>query len=236
MALQTQWVDKKQVTTAPPEHDETKPDVMDLFPSPVYVVGKTKNHDEIQEELTAASLSCDYSYFHKDHPTHFLSNEGLMGNILEDKKCNKFIKELHGHIAQYAGHIGFQPQRCRIESSWFSRFDKGHYAHIHHHGPTDFSGVYYLKTTGDDGRLFFNSPNPHLETSLPYTALGNRMTVRTQQGMLLIFPGWMQHGVETNTTDSSRITLSFNISFSEQLTANDMLSQRNNNPKGFKVT
>ena len=230
MALQTQWVDEKQVAS---EHDDTKPDVMDLFPSPVYVVGMINNYDEIQEELTDASLSCDYSFFHNDHPTHYISDKGLFGNILEEKNCNKFIQELHRHIGQYASHIGFSPQRCRIETSWLSRFDKGHYAHIHHHGPTDFSGVYYLKTTGDDGRIFFNSSNPHLETCYPYTSLGNRVTVRTQQGMLLLFPGWLQHGVETNTKDSSRITCSFNISFSEILTN---VTPQKQNPKGFKVT
>ena len=237
MALQTQWVNERQVTPVTPvtpEHDESKPDVLDLFPTPLYIVGKVKNFDEIQEELTAASLSTDYSYLHESHPTHFLSGSGLNGNILEEKNCNKFIKELHGHIGQYATAIGFRPQRCKIQASWISRFDKGHCLHIHNHGPVDFSGVYYLKTTGDDGRIFFNSSNPNLETSFPYRSLGERKVIKTQEGMLLLFPGWLQHGVETNTTDSSRMTLSFNISFSEILTIPQQSPKKN--PKGFKVT
>ena len=31
------------------------------------------------------------------------------------------------------------------------------------------------------------------------------------EGMLLIFPGWMEHGVTPNTTDNDRIVISANI-------------------------
>ena len=29
----------------------------------------------------------------------------------------------------------------------------------------------------------------------------------------MMFPGWLKHGVYTNTTDNTRISISFNIEF-----------------------
>ena len=98
-----------------------------------------------------------------------------------------------------------------ISSSWFALFKKGNYAHVHNHGDCDIAGVYYFKKVDDDGSLFFCNSSQVAECSIFKTG---RITTNCSEGDILLFPGWMDHGVETNNTDDERISLSFNISFS----------------------
>ena len=36
---------------------------------------------------------------------------------------------------------------------------------------------------------------------------------KPEVGKILLFPGWLKHGINTNNTDNIRISLSFNICF-----------------------
>ena len=40
-----------------------------------------------------------------------------------------------------------------------------------------------------------------------------RMVVNPTEGELILFPGWLDHGVQTNDTDDERVSVSFNIRF-----------------------
>ena len=72
---------------------------------------------------------------------------------------------------------------------------------------------WYYKTNKEDGYLYFQTPNPYLEGSLCYTNQGHRWKHSPQEGKLLLFPGWLKHGVTTNETEDTRISISFNIIF-----------------------
>jgi len=39
----------------------------------------------------------------------------------------------------------------------------------------------------------------------------SEVRMRPEEGRLYIFPGWMEHGVEENQSDSDRISISFNV-------------------------
>ena len=145
--------------------------------------------------------------------THYLSTD-FVGefNIIKELGLHKIKKEIDKHVRNYCDELGFEMQEYKMES-WFSKFEKGNYAHIHNHGITDISGVYYYKTNGEDGRLFFKSPNKNLETSKCYIKLSGRRKYKPREGDIVLFPGWLDHGVETNSTDNIRISLAFNILF-----------------------
>ena len=142
----------------------------------------------------------------------FSQEDSKDSNIIRDLNLGKLEKEIDIHIQEYCDVIGHPFSKYKM-SSWFSKFENGSYAHIHNHGDSDISGVYYCKTNGDDGKFFFESPNDHLMTSRIYKHLGVRWEYIPQCGKLILFPGWMKHGVETNITDNTRISISFNIKF-----------------------
>ena len=102
-----------------------------------------------------------------------------------------------------------EPGQWKIQDSWFAKFNKGHYAHIHSHGHADIAGVYYFQTNNEDGTIFFEAPSKCMANAKCYRP--PRYEQRAEAGKILFFPGWLEHGVTTNTSDESRISLSFNI-------------------------
>ena len=110
--------------------------------------------------------------------------------------------------SQVGSHYSFLPY---TRTSWFSLFKKGNYAHIHRHGFSDISGVYYYRTNGSDGDIFFETPVTETACSKFWMDHAFTFSNRTRKRSNFTFPGWLSHGVRTNTTDNSRISLSFNI-------------------------
>lgn len=99
----------------------------------------------------------------------------------------------------------------------------GHKMHSH---PNNFlSGVYYVQT--DDGADTINFHDPRSQTGIirpPVTELTaentDQVVVKVKNGTLLVFPAWLPHSVDANTSQKVRISISFNImihSYSEDL-------------------
>jgi len=187
-----------------------------LYATPVYssmvVDYQTINYhiDKVMDKLKFYSLDT----WGKTHliSIDFTKKSSEDFNIIKDLRLKKLEKEIDNHVKEYCDEIGFTYSKYKM-TSWFSKFENGSYAHIHNHGDSDISGVYYYKTNGDDGKFFFESPNVHLTTSRIYNHRGVRWEYIPHCGKIILFPGWLRHGVETNNTDNTRISISFNIKF-----------------------
>ena len=190
---------------------ESEDSIMNLYPTPVYST-QIGDFDNVQKELFSALNEKAEFQMNPVWASHYLTDIFFRLNVLEEFKLNKFTAELTKHIIEYCKYLNYNGN-CRITESWFSLFKKGNYGHMHHHGGSDISGVYYVKTNGEDGNLFFDSPNPHLGTSKVYSNLTPRHEFKPKEGNLMLFPGWLMQGIQTNTTDNERISLSFNVSF-----------------------
>jgi len=187
--------------------------IQNLYPTPIYS-SKVGNFDAIQHEMFSALKKTEFE-MHPCWSSHYLSDIRFELNVVKDHQMNVFVEELSKHIINYCQYLNYNGN-CSITESWFSLFKKGNYGHVHHHGATDISGVYYIKTNGEDGNLFFETPNPHLGTSKLFSNLTPRHEYKPEEGNLMLFPGWLMHGIQTNTTDNERISLSFNISFPDK--------------------
>lgn len=183
--------------------------ILSTFSTPIYS-SKIFDYDLIQDELEEAYNQIDFSMNPHWGNTHYLSDPTFRENLIIEYNLENFYKEIHNHLNNYCESIEFSIREYFISSSWFALFKKGNYAHIHNHGECDIAGVYYFKKIDDDGSLFLCSPATVAESSIFKTG---RLTTGCSQGDILLFPGWMDHGVETNNTDDDRISLSFNISF-----------------------
>lgn len=187
-----------------------------LYATPVYssmvVDYQTINYhiDKVMDKLKFYSLDT----WGKTHliSIDFTKKSSKDFNIIKDLRLKKLEKEIDNHVKEYCDEIGFTYSKYKM-NSWFSKFENGSYAHIHNHGDSDISGVYYYKTNGDDGKFFFESPNDHLTTSRIYKHRGVRWEYIPHCGKIILFPGWLRHGVQTNNTDNTRISISFNIKF-----------------------
>jgi uncharacterized protein (TIGR02466 family) len=92
----------------------------------------------------------------------------------------------------------------------------GHRAHDH---PNNFlSGVYYVRTHPGADSVTFIDPRPQTRIIRPpVTELSaentEQVVLKVKDGMLLLFPAWLQHSVDPNRSGRARISLGFNIMF-----------------------
>jgi uncharacterized protein (TIGR02466 family) len=170
-----------------------------------------ENEDAIQEELLSKLDKVNFNMKNGWGQTHYLSDPTFSENFLIDNECSLFIEELEKHLHSYVNECGVQFNRYNISSSWLTCMRKGNYAHIHDHSNAHISGVYYIKRESKDGNIFFTSPNSGASSN-PLTTAFARMTARDiPTGVIVLWPGFLPHGVETCENDGDRISLSFNI-------------------------
>ena len=185
-----------------------------LYPTPIYCC-LVNEFESIQQEISRCMNKVDFQMKDSFGTTHYLSPTSFKENIFDKYRLKSLSKEIDKHLRLYCDDLRFPSHDYEI-TSWFAKYKKGNYANINGHGHTDISGVYYYKTNQKDGDLFFESPTPNLQTSKCYNKLGDSWDHTPIEGKLLLFPGWLRHGVRTNTTDNTRISISFNIYFADK--------------------
>ena len=89
-----------------------------------------------------------------------------------------------------------QPYSYSITSLWGAIYNTGDHTISHNHFASSFSFCYYLKMN--------NPPTP-----LQFKSIDHSIT--PTEGMLIIFPGWMDHGVPESISADERIVLAGNI-------------------------
>jgi uncharacterized protein (TIGR02466 family) len=191
------------------------------FPTPIYN-SIIDNVDEVQAELYSA-----YNDIKKQdkfqRPPFFetsnftVSDPTFTADIIKKYNLYKFKKEIYSNVDKYIDNVfgpNF-PYKYKIRASWFTNTEKGQYSKRHSHGRADLSGVYYLQTTGSDGDICFSNPCPTHGTTIffDWSRVYPTVNYNPAVGRIILWPGWMEHATQENTTDSTRVSFSFNINF-----------------------
>ena len=141
------------------------------------------------------------------------SNRGGWQSELYDSK-NDMFEPLIKQIREFCGHLPLNIKEIIIPQLWVNVNKKGNWNIIHQHAQYDLSGTYYVKVPKDSGRLFFRDPRP--------AAIGNKFfidrfdkgefkKVNVMEGLLGIWPAYLDHFVEPSDSDEERISISFDI-------------------------
>ena len=100
---------------------------------------------------------------------------------------------------------------------WVNINGNGNYNDVHNHDAysgTFLSGVFYVKTPTDCGRLRLFDPRPFISGApdMKYYNDGNNYHYfNPTPNFLVMFPGWLNHDVEPNQSDEERISIAFNF-------------------------
>ena len=101
---------------------------------------------------------------------------------------------------------------------WANINPPGGYNMPHVHPNSHFSGVYYIKTPKDSGKLVCNDPRageqlimPTRKKGTPPKELWREVHLDPVEGRIIIFPSWLWHCVEPNKSNDIRISVSFNF-------------------------
>ena len=93
----------------------------------------------------------------------------------------------------------------------------GSYNLPHTHSPALLSAVYYLKVPEESGDIYFRDPRPGCSLSGFRGERGNcppncsaDARVTPKEGLVLVFPAWLEHGVENHGGAGARISIAAN--------------------------
>ena len=89
------------------------------------------------------------------------------------------------------------PFQYNIFDMWGAIYNRGDFTQMHQHRQAQISFVYYLQAIGDDIA-------PLLLTDI-------EQEIKPNTGMLVMFPGWMNHAVPPSNASAERIVLAGNI-------------------------
>lgn len=193
-----------------------------LFTTPVYVnqIVDTQVDNEFRDVIDTLKQNDEFQ-LNQTTECQLLSDPSFTKNLFDTGKLNTFKTYLEENIRNYVkmvvpDYVKNRNYDFNIDSSWLTLNKKGHYSHMHHHGDSDVSGVFYVKTNSNDGRLVLENPNRLSTTSYLLNTWQECAFVRPETNKLILFPGWLIHRVEKNTTDEERISFSFNCMFKRE--------------------
>ena len=128
------------------------------------------------------------------------------------------IKEATIHFLVLHKHLGYKNNlKPIINNMWININPPGGLTRVHTHVDNILSGVFFLKTSENCGRLVFPTPLPHAsyhfhhKTIETYNEKNSNFCYHISQvGKLILFPSFAQHFVETNLSNEDRISIAFN--------------------------
>ena len=114
---------------------------------------------------------------------------------------------------------GSAPPRGKLSlTAWANVSRAGNYHRIHNHPESCWSGVYYVEAGAEvpgqplSGVLELCDPRPGAEmVNTPGSPFGQRAVIRPAAGLMVIFPGWLNHFVNPYQGAGERISVAFNV-------------------------
>lgn len=188
-----------------------------IFPIPIYLSTIENFHiqqkfKDVHSKLTAENK---LNYKKDRTPTHKLSSNDFSDNLIEEYDLVEFKNELMAHLSEYLKEINrpHRVEQVKITASWMTSYTAGDYAQQHCHGVADISGVYYVNAMTDDAKFYFSSPTRTLKSSYIFNHILDKKYIEPKTGTIVLFPGWLEHGVETQVSNQERVSVSFNLEF-----------------------
>lgn len=186
-----------------------------LFPTALFAF-QLQDHATLNQQL----LATIYQLKQRD-PGYSASN--MLGwhsksHLFELEAFQGFKTLTDTAVLEVAQAIGYGEIPIKAANCWANVNPKYASNKIHDHANCLLSGVYYVKTPKDSGTLMFYDPRsaktfykPLVSNFTAYTA--DAVAHAAEEGLLLIFPSWLKHGVEPNLSDEDRVSISFNYVF-----------------------
>ena len=129
------------------------------------------------------------------------------------------VGDTHSKIVSAKGLAQSPPWRFAAQA-WAMVMRNGDYTIAHDHGEAHWSTSYYIdagdadpERTPDSGALAVLDPRRG-GRPIPGLESGSTFTIRPRTGMLVVFPGWLQHYVHPYRGTRPRIAIACNVTMS----------------------
>jgi uncharacterized protein (TIGR02466 family) len=131
----------------------------------------------------------------------------------------KLTEEIIARVRTVADQIGIKKStELFLSNLWINANPIAGFNRPHIHPDDLFAGVYYVSVPENSGSIIFKNPAINLQYHVRESLVENinqfiapNWVLKPKPGMLLLFPGWLEHYVEPNTSTEDRISIAFNI-------------------------
>ncbi len=193
-----------------------------LFPTPIWQ-SWFEDCGELNDRLHRDILAFDWDAYKKENNLSFgdeltSRNEDTFIPIDRAPGIMTVLRAALDGAREAATDYGWDLESKELEvvQFWANVNGPHEYNMQHNHAPNHISGVYYVWVPEGSGDIRFHDertlrsvtePNAVRDSPLAYTSY----TFRPTEGMLLLFPSWLDHIVGQNQSDDVRVSISFNI-------------------------
>jgi uncharacterized protein (TIGR02466 family) len=192
-------------------------DVIRMFPSFVW---KTQLKEEIIKRVSQDVVST-LELLRQAKPGLESSLSWQSDHDLHQSECfGQLISSIHEAVKKVLEFQKIANTPFVMTGLWANMNAPGAIHKMHNHPNNFLSGVYYLQTCKGADTINFHDPRPQRDViKPPVTELTadntDQVVVTVNDGTLLVFPSWLSHSVDINSSNQTRISISFNVMFSE---------------------
>ena len=139
---------------------------------------------------------------------------------LESDEPRFFINSISTNLNKVFTEMGWDvnKQQIKITNMWSIINNQGASNARHIHSNNYISAAYYVKAPNNCGNIVFHDPRSAAAFSYPKVANINKLnsnifSIQPKEGLLVMFPSFLHHSVNSNESNQERIVISFNINF-----------------------
>ncbi len=195
-----------------------KNQILKLFPQPIFKY-QVKDYKKINKELL------NYIYNLEKNDPKGVRKSNILGwhsksfDLSEKNNLpNRFFSMVEDKIKDVFDKYGwvFDPLKVKCTSMWAIINRKNSFNIEHTHSNNYLSAAYYVKAPEKSGNFKASNPNIINRNMFPKSNQGtelnsNLVSIKINEGDLLIFPAYLPHSVEENKSEEDRVIISFNL-------------------------
>jgi uncharacterized protein (TIGR02466 family) len=192
-----------------------------FFSTPIWT-SKIDNYENINEEMVHYITDLQ----NKDPQGIIKSNsKGWHSRDfnLKEEIPAKFISSISKNINTALNDMNWDltSQFVKITNMWSIINKGGAWNQKHHHSNSDISAAYYVNAHDDCGDIVFYDPRPARVYKYPIAKSPNKLnatinSVKPENGLLVLFPSYLEHSVNPNNSNKKRVVISFNLSLEKK--------------------
>jgi len=182
--------------------------VYQLFPEPVYF-------SKLERPLTNKEVKIIGRYKEKTHRGvgNITSDDTY---VLENKALKNLKEDLNERVLDYFNEVVCTSNLVTpyITQSWINYTGINQFHHRHHHANSYVSGVFYIDVKKGTDKLNFYRPatsSIRLEVAKHNAFNVEGLQYSVENGDVVLFPSFLEHGVAIKKEPNTRISLSFNV-------------------------
>lgn len=194
---------------------------INMFPTPVYAGVEI----ELQKQILPVAV--DYINRHGKpfrNQSTYISTYGNDACRIEqntDIRLKPLTDFIQASAKQYFDDISIDHSSFYLNLYYlFNKITIGGEHPLHAHPASILSGVFYLKIPDNSPPIIFNDPRDHYKYIQYPTKFGNpremykllsEYVVNPTEGMILMWPSWLEHQVLASKSSEDRIAIAFNV-------------------------